>query len=242
MKKDLRDAVLVALAVTLAGVALGLLWLWLAPKVPLIADDKAVFLKDTEGEEAIGGDGTFILLALGLGALSAAAVFLFRKGGSPWSSAWRRAARSVVWLAARHLARPDQDVVAPAKAAGQGRLQRPAEARAKGALLVWPMAAMVVHLGLTAPSGPGTGAEGYPGQDRTGGRPRGPVSSRTGARTGSGRRLQARPGQDQAAQARPDFGRSRPENPPVARPAEDPSGGDHPSAGDRPTEGDDPRD
>jgi hypothetical protein len=158
MKKDLRDAVLVALAVTLAGVALGLLWLWLAPKVPLIADDKAVFLKDTEGEEAIGGDGTFILLALGLGALSAAAVFLFRrKGGIALVAglavgallgsvlAWRLG----IWLS------PNQDVVAAAKAAGKGvTFDAPLKLDAKGALLAWPIAAMAVHLGLTALFGP----------------------------------------------------------------------------------------
>lgn len=158
MKKDLRDAVLVALAVTLAGVALGLLWLWLAPKVPLIADDKAVFLKDTEGEEAIGGDGTFILLALGLGALSAAAVFLLRKNGGialvvglavgallGSVLAWRLG----IWLG------PNQDVVAAAKAAGKGvTFDAPLKLDAKGALLAWPIAAMAVHLGLTALFGP----------------------------------------------------------------------------------------
>ncbi|MEU9096136.1 hypothetical protein [Streptomyces sp. NPDC048361] len=154
MKKDVRDAVIVAVAVTVAGVALGLLWLWLAPRVPLIADDKAVFLKDTEGEEAIGGDGTFILIALGLGALSAAAVFLFRRTGgialvaglavgSLLGSvlAWRLG----IWLG------PNQDVVAAAKAAGKGvTFDAPLKLDAKGALLAWPIAAMAVHLGLTA--------------------------------------------------------------------------------------------
>ncbi|MFF4184116.1 ABC transporter permease [Streptomyces sp. NPDC001691] len=158
MKKDLRDAVLVALVVTLAGVALGLLWLWLAPRVPLVADDKAVFLKDTEGEEAIGGDGTFILIALGLGVLSAAAVFLFRKQGGialvvglavgallGSVLAWRLG----VWLG------PNQDVVAAAKAAGKGvTFDAPLKLDAKGALLAWPIAAMAVHLGLTALFGP----------------------------------------------------------------------------------------
>ncbi|MFJ8307661.1 MULTISPECIES: ABC transporter permease [unclassified Streptomyces] len=158
VKKDLRDAVLVALAVTLAGVVLGLLWLWLAPRVPLIADDKAVFLKDTEGEEAIGGDGTFILLALGLGALTATAVFLFRKAGGiavviglavgallGSVLAWRLG----VWLG------PNQDVVAAAKAAGKGvTFDAPLKLNAKGALLAWPFAAMAVHLGLTAVFGP----------------------------------------------------------------------------------------
>ncbi|WP_329465669.1 ABC transporter permease [Streptomyces sp. NBC_01431] len=158
VKKDVRDAVLIALVVTLTGVVLGLLWLWLAPRVPLIADDKAVFLKDTEGEEAIGGDGTFILLALGLGALTAGAVFLFRRRGGiavvlglavgallGSVLAWRLG----IWLG------PNQDVVAAAKAAGKGvTFDAPLKLNAKGALLTWPFAAMAVHLGLTALFGP----------------------------------------------------------------------------------------
>lgn len=52
------------------------------PRVPLISDDTAVFLENSEGEEAIGADGTFVLLAIGFGALSAAAVFWrLRRGG-----------------------------------------------------------------------------------------------------------------------------------------------------------------
>ena len=81
LKRDARDAILVVVALTVLGIALGLLWLWLAPRVPLISSDKAVFLKDTEGEEAVGADGTFALLALGFGAVSAAAVFFFRRRG-----------------------------------------------------------------------------------------------------------------------------------------------------------------
>ncbi|WP_069631599.1 ABC transporter permease, partial [Streptomyces griseus] len=79
---ELRQAAVVLVAVALAGIVLGLLWLWLAPRVPLVSDDTAVFLKNSEGEEAIGADGTFVLLALGFGALSAAAVFWrLRRGG-----------------------------------------------------------------------------------------------------------------------------------------------------------------
>ena len=67
---------------TVAGVALGLLWLWLAPRVPLVSDNQAVFLSDSEGEQAIGADGTFVLLALAFGAVAAALVFwFFRRGG-----------------------------------------------------------------------------------------------------------------------------------------------------------------
>ncbi|MEU0375408.1 ABC transporter permease, partial [Streptomyces sp. NPDC006283] len=54
LRRDLRDSALILVCVTLMGLALGFLWLWLAPRVPLISNNEAVFLKDTEGEEAIG--------------------------------------------------------------------------------------------------------------------------------------------------------------------------------------------
>ncbi|MET9517128.1 ABC transporter permease [Streptomyces sp. NPDC002994] len=151
-------AAVVVLALTVLGVALGLLWLWLAPRVPLISTDKAVFLKDTEGEEAVGADGTFVLLALAFGVVSAALVFWFnRRGGIPLVIglalggllgsllAWGVG----VWIG------PTGDVVERAREVGQGvAFDAPLKLGAKGALLAWPMAALLVHLGLTALFGP----------------------------------------------------------------------------------------
>ncbi|MVO87064.1 DUF2567 domain-containing protein [Streptomyces sp. p1417] len=158
MRTELRDAAVIAVAVAASGVLLGLLWLWLAPRVPLIADDKAVFLKDTEGEQAIGVDGTFTLLGLAFGVVAALVVFLVRRrGGIPL----------VVGLAAGSLlgavlawkvgvwAGPETDVVAHAKSVGQGVVfDAPMELKAKGVLLAWPVAAMVVQLALTGLFGP----------------------------------------------------------------------------------------
>ncbi|MBD0743309.1 DUF2567 domain-containing protein [Streptomyces sp. CBMA152] len=154
MKAELRDAVVATVAVAVSGVLLGLLWVWLAPRVPLVADDKAVFLKDTEGEEAIGADGTFILLALAFGVVCAAVVFLLRKrGGIPVVSGLALGAllgSLLAWRVGMWLG-PNQDVVAAARAAGKGvTFSAPLKLNAKGALLAWPLAAMAVHLGLTA--------------------------------------------------------------------------------------------
>ncbi|MFJ5722639.1 ABC transporter permease [Streptomyces sp. NPDC093149] len=158
-RSDLRRAAAVTLLVTVSGVVLGLLWAWLASKVPLISDGSAVYLSDSEGEEAIGADGTFVLLALAFGAVSAALVFWFQRrggialvvglalGGLLGSLvAWRLG----VWLG------PNQDVVAHARAVGKGVVfDAPLRLRAKGAaLLVWSLGAMAVHLGLTALFGP----------------------------------------------------------------------------------------
>lgn len=151
-----------AVAVAVLGVLLGLLWLWLAPRVPLVGDQSdgswVVYLKDSEGEQAIGVDGTFTLLGLAFGAVSAAAVFLWRRtGGVPLVVglalggllgsllAWRLG----VWLG------PAQDVIAHAKSAGKGvTFSAPLKLGAKGALLAWSLGALLVHLGLTALFGP----------------------------------------------------------------------------------------
>lgn len=162
MKTELREAAVITAGVALTGVLLGLLWVWLAPKVPLVGEVSdgswVVYFKDTEGEQAIGVDGTFTLLALACGAVTAAAVFVWRRrGGVPLVVAlglggllgsllaWRLG----VWLG------PDSDVIAHAQAAGKGvTFSAPLKLGAKGALLAWSLAAMLVHLGLTALFGP----------------------------------------------------------------------------------------
>lgn len=158
MKTEVREAAVITVAMALGGVLLGVLWWWLAPHVPLISDAEAVYLKDTEGEQAVGVDGTFTLLALGCGLVSALVVFLVRRrGGIPLVIAltlggvlgsllaWRLG----IWLG------PTQDVAAHAKEAGKGvTFDAPLELNAKGALLAWSVAALLVHLQLTALFGP----------------------------------------------------------------------------------------
>ncbi|WP_344404041.1 AAA family ATPase [Streptomyces longisporus] len=162
MKTEVREAAVITAAVTVAGALLGVLWWWLAPHVPLVGDvvDKSwvVYLSDSEGEQAIGVDGTFTLLAVAFGVVSALGVFFWRRrGGVPLVVAlgvggllasllaWKLG----VWLG------PPQDVIAHAKAAGKGvTFSAPLKLGAKGALLAWSLAALVVHLGLTALFGP----------------------------------------------------------------------------------------
>ena len=162
MKTEVREAAVITVAVALGGVLLGLLWWWLAPHVPLIGAESGgnwvVYLKDSEGEQAAGVDGTFTLLGLGFGLVSAVVVFLLRKrGGVPLVVAlgvggllgsllaWRLG----VWLG------PASDVLAQAKAVGKGvTFSAPLKLSAKGALLAWPLAGLLVHLGLTALFGP----------------------------------------------------------------------------------------
>jgi hypothetical protein len=158
MKTEVRQAAVIAVVLVASGALLGLLWLWLAPHVPLISDGHAVYVKDIEGEQAVGVDGTFTLLAVGFGVLSALVVFLVRRsGGIPLVVglalgallggvvAWRLG----VWLG------PEQDMAAHARQVGKGvTFDAPLALKAKGALLTWPVVAMLVHLGVTAVFGP----------------------------------------------------------------------------------------
>lgn len=158
LRAELPAAAVVAAVATVSGVLLGFLWVWLAPRIPLISDGKAVFLRSSEGEQAIGADGTFALLGLAFGAVAAALVFLLRRAGGVGVVtglgvgallgslvAWRLG----MWLG------PTSDVVAHARAVGKGVVfDAPLRLGAKGMLLAFPMAAMAVHLVLTALFGP----------------------------------------------------------------------------------------
>ncbi len=183
MKTEVAQAAVTAVVVAVSGVLLGLVWMWLAPRVPLISDGEAVYLKDTEGEQAIGVDGTFTLLALAFGVLSGVIVFLLhRRGGIPLVVglavggllgallAWRAG----IWLG------PETDVVAHAKSAGKGVVfDAPLELKSKGTLLAWPVAALAVHLGLTAlfgPRDPEPCPTPYYGEPRDDARPEGTAS------------------------------------------------------------------
>lgn len=151
---DVRDGAAVALVVGLAGVLLGLLWVWLAPRVQYVSNGEAVFLRNSESEARIGSDGTFLLLAAVFGVLSAVGTFLWRRaGGVPLViglavgscfaalAGWRLG----LWLG------PSTDLAAAAAKAGKGvPFDAPLQLLAHGVLLVWPMTAVLVHLGLTA--------------------------------------------------------------------------------------------
>lgn len=172
MRTEVLEAAVITVASAVGGLLLGLLWWWLAPHVPLVGDEIdrnwVVYLKDSEGEQAIGVDGTFTLLGLAFGLVSAVAVVLWRRrGGVPLVVglglggllgslvAWRLG----VWLG------PGSDVLAHAQAVGKGvTFSAPLKLSAKGALLAWPLAGVLVHLGLTALFGPRDPEPPYPQQ------------------------------------------------------------------------------
>ncbi len=158
--REVWHAVLLMVGVTALGLLLGFLWVELAPRVPLVVRGGDAWLKESESEDAISIDGTFALLGLAFGAVTALAVFLWRRrGGLPLVMglalgallgsvlAWRFG----IWLG------PSDNVGQRAREAGEGGVfDAPLELKAKGALLAWPGAAMAVHLVLTGLFGPRT--------------------------------------------------------------------------------------
>lgn len=157
--RALREFVVAALPTALiGGVPLSLLWWWLSPRVPVISDGEAVMLHNSEGQEAIAIDGTFLLAGLALGVVIGTAVFLLRRQGGPAVVlglavgaglgsllAWQLG----IWLG------PAEDVVSAALAAGPGVVfDAPLELDARGVLLGLPFGALAAHLICVALWGP----------------------------------------------------------------------------------------
>ncbi|MGK4583795.1 hypothetical protein [Kitasatospora sp. HPMI-4] len=156
---ELRLGAVLTVAGVLLGVVVGLLWLWLAPRVMLVVVGNAIQYVDPEGEQRAGADSVFVLLGLGAGALSALAAFLFtraRGGGiavAAGLAAGGLAGSYLAWRLGCWLG-PTMDVVAHAKAVGTGvQFSAPLKLGAEGALLAWPMTALVVLLILSAAFG-----------------------------------------------------------------------------------------
>ncbi|MEU9414141.1 hypothetical protein [Streptomyces sp. NPDC048272] len=155
---DIRDGATVALVVAVAGVLLGVLWAWLAPRVQYVSNGEAVFLRDTESEARIGSDATFLLIAAGFGLLSGVGTFLWRRrGGVPLVvglAVGSCFAALVGWRLGLWLG-PTSDLPAAALKAGKGvPFDAPLQLLAHGVLLVWPMVAVAAHLALTAAFSP----------------------------------------------------------------------------------------
>lgn len=158
LRTELRDAAIITAALTAAGAILAVLWVWLAPRVQMVLVGNIVYPKNSESEEAIGGDGTFLLIGLGMGLVTAAVVFWFRRtGGVPVVLALAVGGLLGSWLGWRLgvFLGPETDLAVSARKAGERvPFDGPLELGAKGALLAWPVAAMVMQLILTGLFGP----------------------------------------------------------------------------------------
>ncbi|MEV4612883.1 hypothetical protein AB0K43_09800 [Kitasatospora sp. NPDC049258] len=156
---ELRIGALTCLAGALLGVLVGLLWFWLAPRVMFQVSGNQILYMDPEGEQRAGADAVFALLAVGAGVLSAVVAFLATRGrGGGIAVAVGLAVGGLAGsLAAWQLGAalgPTADLPAHARQVGDGgTFSAPLELGAHGALLVWPMTAMVLLLALSAAFG-----------------------------------------------------------------------------------------
>ncbi|GAA1968477.1 ABC transporter permease [Kitasatospora viridis] len=156
---------LVAGAIGLPCLALGLLmgaiWYWLAPEVPLVAAAKAtqVLYVDPEGEQSAGAVGTFVLIGIAFGLVTSVVAFLMtrRRGGGiavalSLGISGFLGSLIAVWLG--ETVGPTSNIAAHAKQLGDGHVfYENLTLPAHGALLAWPITAMVVLLALTAAFG-----------------------------------------------------------------------------------------
>ncbi|MEU6967566.1 hypothetical protein AB0A71_07485 [Kitasatospora aureofaciens] len=156
---ELRIGSGVVLACLLLGLVMAGLWAWLAPKVPLVVDGDRILYVDPEGEQRAGADAVFVLIGLGAGILTALGAFLLtRKRGGGISVAVGLAVGGLLgsigaWKLGRWLG-PSDNLIAEARRVGNGgHFDAGIDLGALGALLVWPMAAMVVLLALSAAFG-----------------------------------------------------------------------------------------
>ncbi|MER8182532.1 DUF2567 domain-containing protein [Kitasatospora sp. NPDC094015] len=154
-----RVGALTFLACAVLGVLMGLLWFWLAPRVMFQVSGNQILYMDPEGEQRAGADAVFALLGLGAGLLTAVGAFLLTRGrGGGIAVAVGLAlgglAGSVAaWQLGAALG-PTSDLPAHARQVGDGgTFSAPLELGAHGALLVWPMTAMVLLLALSAAFG-----------------------------------------------------------------------------------------
>ncbi|RKE18616.1 DUF2567 domain-containing protein [Streptomyces sp. TLI_171] len=156
---ELRIGAIITVGGAVLGLVLGLLWLWLAPRIGYQVQGNRILYRDPEGEEAIGSVGVFSLLAAALGLVTALGAFLWtRARGGGIAVAVGLAVGGVLgslvaWQLGTHLG-PTDDLRAHAIAVGDGgTFEGPLELSAGGALVVWPMTAMIVLLALSATFG-----------------------------------------------------------------------------------------
>ncbi|MFJ8430025.1 hypothetical protein ACIQ9P_01855 [Kitasatospora sp. NPDC094019] len=156
---ELRVGAATVLACLVLGVLMGVLWAWLAPKVPLVVDGNKILYGDPEGEQRAGADSVFVLLGLGAGLLTALGAFLLtrKRGGGIAVAAGLAVGGLLASVGAWGLGRwlgPGRDLVAEARRVGNGgHFSADIDLGAYGAVLAWPMAAMVLLLALSAAFG-----------------------------------------------------------------------------------------
>jgi hypothetical protein len=148
-RRSLAVACLCAVALAVAGGALGVLWHFVAPTVRVLnAGQNGIVVGDPSPEEYIAADGSFALLGAGFGLLAAVAAWmLLRRHRGPWLvggvTAGTLAAAVVAWQAGRLIGRSAFQWWVETSTPN-ATYQAPPDLHAYGTLLVPAFAAAIV--------------------------------------------------------------------------------------------------
>lgn len=179
------DAVAFAVVVAaclVVGAIVGLIWEQITPRVPLLATQEGVFQTSPETETSIALDGWFAVCGVIAGiVLAPLAFWRFRRQGVATALALTVGGLAGSYLAFKVGVRLGPDgIMEQVRRIGLGkRFDQPLDLKAKGVLLLWPIASMVIFLGLSAGFAPadreepvaGPGPYGWPPSPPGGGFP-----------------------------------------------------------------------
>ena len=147
--RDLRPAVIAALAVAALGVPLGVLWAVLGPRAEVVVTADGAVLAGHQQEVFFAGEGTFLLIGLVAGSTLGAALYLWRRGRGPWMAvglaAGSLAGAYVAWRTGHHIGLSTYNRLVQHGTLGE-RFLRPVDLRAAGVLFVQPLVAVIVYV------------------------------------------------------------------------------------------------
>ncbi len=156
-RADIGTALLVIGVVTLVGLPIGALWNAIAPHPVILVSGGRLFLENPEGKEFIAADGWFAVLGAAAGVLSAGAAYARYRDhgvGAVLGLVLGGVFGALVAWRFGHAIGPADAAVQARTIAENQPFTIPVDVRAHGVLLLWPIAATMVFLALTAGAEP----------------------------------------------------------------------------------------
>ncbi|WP_439674753.1 hypothetical protein [Embleya sp. MST-111070] len=148
------------------GAIVGVVWEQITPRVPLMATKEGVFQVSPETETSIALDGWFAVCGVVAGiVLAPLAFWRFRRQGVATALALTVGGIAGAYLAFKvGVALGPDGIADEVRRVGLGkRFDQELDLKAKGVLLLWPIASMVIFLGLSAGFAPAERRETFQG-------------------------------------------------------------------------------
>jgi hypothetical protein len=146
---DLRAAALVVVVAAVLGAPVGAIWAVTGPHASVAVTGEGAVIADHRQEAFIAADGTFAAIAIVTGLVLGIAAYLWRRRRGPWMTigvalgglagayvAWKVGHRVGLPAYERHLAGEP----------GGAAFDRPVDLRARGALFLQPVVAVIVYV------------------------------------------------------------------------------------------------